>query len=125
MHKIIKFIKSTTYVLTDFPCLYSTGEERGRAMVEKSQKNQIRHTDLGAPLEVVYKRQTHLVTRSNRTKMSRLIIVVLAVVVLLQVVCAIDLSTTKNVEISFADEDVVPKTALVRQNYLSNILACI
>ncbi|XP_012216305.1 uncharacterized protein [Linepithema humile] len=53
--------------------------------------------------------------------MSRLIIVVLGVLVLLQMVSAIDLSTTKNVEIAFADTDTVPKTAL--KNLLPNSYA--
>ncbi|CAL1677182.1 unnamed protein product [Lasius platythorax] len=44
--------------------------------------------------------------------MSRPIVVVFAVLALLQASSAIDLSETKNVQIQFADEDIVPKTAL-------------
>nr|ADX36407.1 hypothetical protein [Brachymyrmex patagonicus]ADX36412.1 transcriptional regulator for cysteine regulon [Brachymyrmex patagonicus] len=44
--------------------------------------------------------------------MSRSIVLVLAVLAFLQASSAVDLSETKNVQIAFTDEDVVPKTML-------------
>ncbi|KAL6260521.1 hypothetical protein P5V15_008045 [Pogonomyrmex californicus] len=53
--------------------------------------------------------------------MSRPIVVALAILGLLQAATAIDLSQTDNIQINFAEEDVVPKTAL--KSFVSNTYA--
>ncbi|XP_011634354.2 uncharacterized protein LOC105425330 [Pogonomyrmex barbatus] len=53
--------------------------------------------------------------------MSRPIVVALAILGLLQAATAIDLSQTDNIQVNFAEEDVVPKTAL--KSLVSNTYA--
>jgi hypothetical protein len=58
--------------------------------------------------------------------MARMIVItLLAILALLLPARAIDLSKSKNIQLEFADTDVVPKTALVSRNIRLLKISCL